>query len=151
MDSKLIQRNLIGLLVLAVIVLVVVFAVHSCIRSTLKSGFISRQEEMFGKQHLATAVALIELHKVRYGQYPQTLKDLKFTREWDTIALNSVTYYPNADRSAYFIEFKGYWPDDQAQPEALSGFRPEIEMPAEFWQGTGYDPAIKLQGSLKDF
>ena len=139
MDSKLIQRNLIGLLVVAVIVVLVVFAVHSCIRSALKSGLTSRPYELFGKQHLGTAVALIELHKVRYGRYPQTLKDLKFTGEWDTIALSSVTYYPNADRSAYFVSVERGWIG-----------KPELEMPAEFWQGTGYDPSIKLQRLLED-
>ena len=33
----------------------------------------------FGDQHLKTSVALIELHKVRYGRYPDSLSDLKFT------------------------------------------------------------------------
>ena len=87
MDSRLIRRNLIGLLVVAVIVALAVFAVRSCIRSTLKSGITSRPDELFGKQHLSTAVALIELHKVRLGQYPQSLKDLKFTGEWDAEGL----------------------------------------------------------------
>ncbi len=53
---------------------------------------------MFGDQHLKTAVALIELHKVRFGKYPDTLRDLKFTGQWDQLALQSVGYYrmPNA-------------------------------------------------------
>jgi hypothetical protein len=36
-------------------------------------------DNMFGDQHLKTAVALIELHKVRYGKYPDSLRDLRFT------------------------------------------------------------------------
>jgi hypothetical protein len=52
----------------------------------------------FGDQHLKTTVALVELHKVRYGKYPDSLSDLKFTGQWDQIALQSVRYYPNADR-----------------------------------------------------
>ena len=140
MDSKLIQRNLIGILVVTVIVVLVVFAVHSCIRSALKTGITSRPDKLFGEQHLGTAVALIELHKLRYGQYPQTLKDLKFTGEWDAIALNNVAYYPNADKSAYFISVERGWIG-----------KPKLEMPDEFWQGTGYDPVIELQRSLKDF
>jgi len=87
---------------------------------------------MFGDQHLKTAVALIELHKVRYGKYPGSLVDLRFTGQWDQIALQSVSYYPNADRSAYYIEVNRGWIG-----------KPTLEMPAEFWAGTGYSAALK--------
>jgi len=84
-------------------------------------------DQIFGDQHLKTSVALIELHKVRYSEYPLTLKDLKFTGKWDAIALSSVEYRPNANLTAYYISVKRGWIG-----------KPEIEMPAEFWQGTGY-------------
>ena len=87
---------------------------------------------MFGDQHLKTAMALIELHKVRYGKYPGSLVDLRFTGQWDQIALQSVSYYPNADRSAYYIEVNRGWIG-----------KPTLEMPAEFWAGTGYSAALK--------
>jgi hypothetical protein len=53
---------------------------------------------MFGDQHLKTTVALIELHKVRYGKYPDSLSDLKFTGECDQIALQGVSL-PTQPRS----------------------------------------------------
>lgn len=87
---------------------------------------------MFGDQHLKTAVALIELHKVRNGKYPGTLKELKFTGQWDQLAVNSVAYYPNPERTAYFIEVQRGWVG-----------KPSLEMPEEFWRGTGYNPALK--------
>jgi hypothetical protein len=87
---------------------------------------------MFGDQHLKTTVALIELHKVRYGKYPDSLSDLKFTGQWDQIALQSVTYYPNADRTAYYVEVERGWAG-----------KPNLEMPDGFWKGTGYSASLK--------
>lgn len=96
------------------------------------SGVTKGTDNLFGDQHLKTAVALIELHKVRYGKYPGSLSDLKFTGAWDPIALQNVGYYPNASRTAYYIEVKRGWIG-----------KPDLKMPDEFWQGTGYDPRLK--------
>ena len=151
MLSKQTRQILIGLLILVAFVALLTLGVNLILRSLkpkITSGIASGLDKL-AEQQLKTAVALIELHKVRYGQYPQTMKDLKFTGEWDAMALNCVAYYPNADRTAYFIEFKTYWTDDQPQPETLSEFWPEIELPAEFWQGTGYDLSVRPQRHRK--
>jgi hypothetical protein len=87
---------------------------------------------MFGDQHLKTAVALIELHKVRYGKYPDTLRDLKFTGQWDQLALQSVAYYRSADGSHYYVEVRRGWVG-----------KPTLQMPDGFWQGTGFSEAVK--------
>jgi hypothetical protein len=89
-------------------------------------------DNQFGDQHLKTTVALLELHKVRYGTYPDSLSDLKFTGQWDQIALQSVRYYPNADRTAYYMEVERGWIG-----------KPDFKMPDEFWRGTGYNPNLK--------
>ncbi len=89
---------------------------------------------MFGDQHLKTAVALIELHKVRTGKYPGDLSELQFTGQWDMIALKSVRYVSAEDRSSYYVEVQRGWIG-----------KPELSMPAEFWRGTGYNP--RLAGS----
>jgi hypothetical protein len=73
------------------------------------SGITRPLENKFGEQHLKTAVALIELHKVRYGRYPDSLRDLKFTGKWDQLALMSVRYYPSPNRDAYYIEVERGW------------------------------------------
>ncbi len=49
-------------LVLGIISIVVVF------RLVVASGITAGPDKMFGEQHLKTAVALIELHKVRYSK-----------------------------------------------------------------------------------
>jgi hypothetical protein len=83
-----------------------VFAVRYII---IRSGITKVPDNMFGDQHLKTSVALIELHKVRFGKYSDSLSDLKFTGQWDQIALQAVRYYPNADRTAYYIEVETGW------------------------------------------
>ena len=102
------------------------------IRSVIASGITNGPDNLFGDQHLKTAVALIELHKVRYGKYPDSLRDLRFTGQWDQIALQNVSYYPNADRSAYYIEVERGWVG-----------KPTLQMPDEFWRGTGYSTALR--------
>lgn len=85
----------------------------------------------FGDQHLKTAVALIELHRLRVGRYPDKLSDLQFTGDWDRIALDSVSYHPNAARTRYCVEVERGWIA-----------KPRLSMPPEFWKGTGYDPSL---------
>jgi hypothetical protein len=118
------------LVVVAVLVLIAtgIFAV----RSIIASGITKGPDNMFGDQHLKTTVALIELHKVRFGKYPGSLSDLKFTGQWDQIALQSARYYPNADRTAYYVEVERGWVG-----------KPDLEMPDEFWRGTGYTTSLK--------
>src|SRR6202035_2425563 len=58
------------------------------------SGITRTFDNMFGDQHLKTAVALIELHKVRYGTYPKSLSEIRFTGDWDQGSLLCVRYYP---------------------------------------------------------
>ena len=98
----------------------------------LEPGGGKALDNKFGDQPLKTAVALVELHKVRYGKYPDSLSDLKFTGDWDQAALQRVRNYPNADRTAYYIEVKTAWIG-----------KPELKMPEEFWSGTGYDSSLK--------
>ena len=104
-------------------------------RSIIASGITRGFDNKFGDQHLKTAVALIELHKVRFGRYPDSLRDLKFTGDWDQIALMNVRYYPSPNRDAYYIEVERGWMG-----------KPTFTMPAEFWKGTGYSPSFKPAG-----
>jgi hypothetical protein len=115
-----------------VAVLLVVGGIAFAIHSVVESGITKGPDNLFGDQHLKTAVALIELHKVRYGKYPGSLSDLKFTGQWDQLALQNVRYYPNADRTAYFIEVERGWVG-----------KPDLKMPDEFWRGTGYTTSLK--------
>jgi hypothetical protein len=95
------------------------------------SGFAKMADQQFGDQNLKTAVALIELHKVRMGRYPEDLRKLRYTGQWDMIALSSVRYVVANDGSSYFVEVQRGWIG-----------KPALDMPADFWRGTGYDPKL---------
>jgi len=78
----------------------------------------------FGDQHFKTVIALVELHKVRFGVYPETLKDLRFNGDWDQIALNSVEYRRLGQ--GYELNLTRGWVG-----------KPVLSYPKEFWQGIG--------------
>jgi len=116
-------------------VLLLLLLGYWAVRSIIASGITEGPDAMFGDQHLKTAVALVELHKTRYGKYPDTLRDLKFTGQWDQLATQSVGYYPNAERTGYYIEVQRGWVG-----------KPTLQMPDEFWRGTGYSASLKPKG-----
>ena len=86
--------------------------------------FQKQADAKFGDQHFKTVIALVELHKVRTGAYPDSLKDLKFTGEWDAIALGAVEY--RRLELGYELNVTRGW---VAQPE--------LSYPKEFWHGLG--------------
>ena len=81
--------------------------------------------EKFSDQHFKTAIALIELHKIRFGDYPATLDSLKYTGDWDQMIFTSVKYQ-KLD--------KGYELD---LTNDLFGKPDSLEYPKEFWNGLG--------------
>ena len=117
---------IIGSLV-AVVVLFGVFIVTAANMAVSKGGFTV--ENSLAEQHLKTVVALVELHKLRYNSYPQSLTDLKFVSEWDQLALKRVKYSLRNDGANYHLESK---PGFKGQPK--------LDIPAEFWEGTGHVP-----------
>jgi hypothetical protein len=77
-----------------------------------------------GDQNFKTAIALIELHRVRYDAYPESLDDLRFMGVLDSLALEAVEYRKLAE--GYELNVAKGW---QARvPPAY---------PEEFWQGLG--------------
>ena len=68
----------------------------ACIMASLigcSPGKLAEQaNQKFGDHHFKTAIALIELHKMRYGDYPVTLDSLKYLGDWDKIIFTSVRY-----------------------------------------------------------
>ena len=93
----------------------------------------------FGDQHFKTAIALIELHKIRYGQYPGSLSDLKYTGGWDGIATGRVEYKKLPE--GYRLDLVGGW---SGKPETLA-------YPDDFWNGLGLrESNMKPEKSSKD-
>lgn len=87
--------------------------------------FKEQANQQFGDQHFKTAISLIELHKIREGEYPNTLKDLKYLGDWDRIMYNSVKY--RRLETGYELDLINGW---IGKPE-------ELQYPEEFWNGLG--------------
>jgi hypothetical protein len=81
-------------------------------------------DEKFGRQNFNSAISLIELHKVRYGEYPKSLNDLRFLGDWDQIWLSAVNYERTEEGYDLFL---------------VRGLVdvPELEYPKEFKNGLG--------------
>lgn len=86
--------------------------------------FSQEADNQFGDQHFKTAITLIELHYVRYGDYPQSLADLKYTGDWDQLAIQSVSYQ-KADKG-YILNLERGWVG-----------KADLEYPPDFWQNLG--------------
>ena len=87
-------------------------------------AFRQQADAKFGDQNFKSAVALIELHKVRFGSYPDRLTDLKFTGDWDQIWIAAVEYRKLDD--GYELNVTRGWVGE-----------PDLKYPAEFWRGLG--------------
>lgn len=101
--------------------LLVMLTVAGCIPERFKE----QANQQFGDQHFKTAIALVELHKLREGEYPQTLNDLKYVGDWDRIIFSSVKYTKLDD--GYELDLINGW---MGKPE-------ELEYPDDFWKGLG--------------
>jgi len=103
---------------------VLIIALLSAVVALSGCAFQKEADRKFGDQHFKTAVSLIELHKIRFGEYPASLQDLKFVGEWDLIALNNVEY-KRLD-NGYELNVTRGWVG-----------KPALQYPPEFWQGLG--------------
>jgi hypothetical protein len=82
--------------------------------------------KQFGDQHFKTAISLIELHKIRFGHYPESLDSLKYLSEWD-LAIKLFVKYEPVD-SGYSLDLV----------EGIIGKKPAaLRYPDEFWKGLG--------------
>jgi hypothetical protein len=134
------RKSRVWMILVAIGVLVVsavVYGGFQVFRFISESGVAANFDQQFGDQHIKTAVALIELHKLRTGRYPEDLGKLRYTGQWDMLALQSVRYVVAGDGSSYFVEVERGWIG-----------KPKLVMPEDFWQGTGYNP--KLAESQKE-
>ena len=87
--------------------------------------FKQQADRQFGDQHFKTAIALIELHKIRFGEYPATLDSLKYVGDWDQIIWTSVEY--QRLETGYELNLTKGW---TGKPESLN-------YPDDFWNGLG--------------
>lgn len=81
-------------------------------------------DKAFGNQNFVSAISMIEMHKLRHGQYPQSLSELEFLGDWDGIWLSAVRYEPNGEGYNLFVE-RGW------------AGKPNLKYPERFKHGLG--------------
>jgi hypothetical protein len=99
--------------------------------------FQQNANRKFADQHFKTAISLIELHKIRYGVYPESLQALRHLGEWDPIAVASVQYR-RLDH--------GY------ELNLLSPFGDisDVSYPPDFWRGLGLLQSNMLRSKYQE-
>jgi hypothetical protein len=117
--------------ILVCVIVIGVVGIFLLIRYITASGITRPFDDKFGDQHLKTTVALLELHKIRYGRYPKSLRDIRFNGDWDQIWLDGMRYVVSPDGNKYCVEVERGWIG-----------KPVLNYPTEFWQGTGYSPDL---------
>lgn len=94
--------------------------------SLVGCGKLKEESDLkFGDQNFKTSIALIELHKIRTGEYPEKLEELEFLGDWDQIYLQNVAYTKLEE--GYQLDLVKGW----------TGMPDELTYPAEFWEGLG--------------
>lgn len=128
------KRRLAPVLIIVgvVIITLIITGITLGIRFISEHGLTEPMDRKFGDQNLKSTLAMVELHNIRYGQYPDSLRDIKYTGDWDQIWIQGTSYYPSDDRKSYYIEVHRGWVG-----------KPTLVMPEEFWRNTGYDERLK--------
>ena len=110
-----------------------IFLLTGCI-----SDFKEKANKQFGDQHFKTAISLIELYKIRNGEYPQNLDSLNYLGDWDKIIFGSVKY-TKLDKG-YDLDLTNGW---MGKPKELS-------YPDDFWKGLGLKNSNLKNCTIKD-
>ena len=105
--------------------IIIFFLVTLVAGCDLIDEFREESDEKFGDQNFKSSIALIELHNVRNGSYPESLNDIEYTGEWDEIYLSGVEYTKLEE--GYELNLIRGW----------MGIPDELIYPLEFWDGLG--------------
>ncbi len=87
-------------------------------------SFRHQMDAQFGDQNFKTAIALVELYKVRHGTYPASLDDLDYLGQWDPIYIRGVKY--RRVGKGYELDIERGWVG-----------KPTLSYPPGFWHGLG--------------
>lgn len=127
------RKRSITFLLVAIIAVVVIL-------QTTRLDFFQDIDNEIAQQQLKGSAALIELHKLRTGTYPEKLSDLEFISSWDRFNLKRVQYTVSVKRNEYFITIeKGYFGDLN------------FIFPHQFWKGTGFDDFLLTRAKNREF
>lgn len=93
--------------------------------------FTKQADIKFADQSFKTAIANVELYKIRHGYYPSSLDSLEFLGDWDMTKHN--LYYEKLD-TGYRLDIN------------IPMVQNNLNYPKEFWNGLG----INKSNIIKD-
>ena len=105
----------------------------SCIPDTLKEKMndgMSMAQTMMADQQFKSAIAQVELHKLRNGVYPNSLSELQFLSAMDSSMFHSIEY-AKLD-TAYELNINLDMPSFDGSKKRI-----HLNYPPEFWRGLG--------------
>jgi len=105
--------------------LIKIIVVSVFLTGCFPEGLEEEANQKFGDQHFKTAINLIELHKIREGEYPATLDSLKYLGDWDQMVFSAVEY--KKLENGYELNLVNGW----------NGKPKKLVYPKEFWKGLG--------------
>lgn len=113
----------------AVITLLFTACFSDSIKDKLNDSMIEMQTNL-ADQTFRKTLGDIELHKLRFGQYPKSLSEIKFLNSFDSANFHSVQYH---------LLDSGYELNLKARGRNVDGQKLQIDLeyPEEFWQGLG--------------
>lgn len=91
---------------------------------------IKQSQDMFADQQFKAALYNIEMHKLRFGSYPDSLRQLRFL-SMDSSSIMAMDYQ-KLD-SGYALNFTGKYASLSGQTDVTVS----LNYPDEFWQGLG--------------
>ena len=94
------------------ILLFVVTYISAC---QIDQDFVNDSMKKFDDQAYKDAISLVELHKIRNGVYPSSLKEIEFSGDWDMINQDNIVY--SRKRDGYILSIKGMQIDSTKYPE----------------------------------
>ncbi|HEY5746250.1 MAG TPA: hypothetical protein VIU12_09260 [Chryseolinea sp.] len=106
----------------------------SCIPDSVKEKMnegMMAGNKIFADQEFKRAISYIELHKLRNGNYPNALSELRFLATMDSAMLDYVEY-TRLD-SVYELNLKFEFPSLNGEGNKTV----QLKYPPEFWKGLG--------------
>lgn len=114
-------------------IITLLLLMSACIPDNVKEKIVdsvSNMQKMMADMEFKKAIAQIELHKVRNGNYPNSLSELKFLSAMDS-SMFSYVEYTRLDA--------GYELNLAVKLVGLNGKESNLDLqyPPEFWKGLG--------------
>ena len=91
---------------------------------------IKQSQDMMADQQFKAALYNIEMHKLRFGSYPDSLRQLKFL-SMDSLSIMGMDY--RKLDTGYALNFTGKYASISGETDVTIN----LNYPDEFWQGLG--------------